>query len=214
VSDIGTVTVVDYGVGNLFSVCRALEHAGANVELATDAQAVRRAGRLVLPGVGAFADGMRELGARGLVEPIRAHAAADRPLLAICLGMQMLGTVGEEFGEHAGLGIIPGRVSAIAATDTSGTSLKVPHVAWATVHPSDGARWESSPLRGAEGRAFYFVHSFQLHPENPSDALAVCDHGGNVVTAAVARGHVLGCQFHPEKSGPDGLALLAHFLAW
>lgn len=207
------VTVVDYGIGNLYSVGRALEHCGASVTVAHAASAVAAAPRLVLPGVGAFADGMQGLRERGLVDAIRDYAASGRPLLGICLGMQMLASVSEEFGQHEGLGVIPGRVVAVPSTTTDGRPQKTPHIGWSALQPARGAHWEGTPLRStAPGTAVYLVHSYHVRPENQADLLAVCDYGGHAITAAIGRGAILGCQFHPEKSGPLGLQVLAAFV--
>ena len=208
------VTVIDYGIGNLFSVGRALEHCGAEVTLTSDPALIDRAPRLVLPGVGAFADGMQGLRDRGLVEPIRRYAASGRPLLGICLGMQMLASASEEFGEHEGLGLVPGRVVAVPSVATDGRPLKVPHIGWAPLlEPRKGA-WRNSLLEhSTPATTVYLVHSFSVVPDDPSDRLADCDHGGHRLCAALRRGRIQGCQFHPEKSGPAGLAMMAAFLA-
>lgn len=208
------VTIVDYGIGNLFSVQRALEACGCDVSLASDADEIDAAERLVLPGVGAFADGMRGLRERGLVEPLQRYAAADRPLLGICLGMQMLATVSQEFGEHAGLELIPGRVVAVPKNDTElGRRLKIPHIGWSALLPAGGVDWRETPLRTIPPSSFvYLVHSFHMRPDAPRDLLAVCEYGGHKITAVVRRGRILGCQFHPEKSGEIGLAILKAFV--
>jgi glutamine amidotransferase len=207
------VTVVDYGIGNLYSVRRAIETCGAEVVLASDAAGVQDAHHLVLPGVGAFLDGMRGLRERGLVEPVRRHAEAGRPLLGICLGMQMLASVSEEFGEHEGLGLIPGRVVAVPAQDVDGRPHKIPHIGWSALSPADGASWNGTLLEDTvDGTAVYLVHSFHVRVENPRHMLAVCRHGGHAVTAAIRRDNVQGCQFHPEKSGPEGLRMLSAFI--
>ena len=209
----GSVSIVDYGSGNLFSVVRAFEHVGAEARLAQDAAAIEAAERLVLPGVGAFADGMAGLSERGLVEPIRRFAASGRPLLGICLGMQMLATSSEEFGEHAGLGIIPGRVVPIPAQDVDGRSQKIPHIGWADLQPWQARGWADSPLQDLiQGDAVYLVHSFHFVPDDAQDGLAVCGYGGHRITAAVRSGGTVGCQFHPEKSGEVGLRVLRRFL--
>ena len=209
-----TVTVVDYGVGNLFSVARAFEHCGAVVVLADTPQAVARASHLVLPGVGAFADGMRELRQRGLVEPVIEFAAGGRPFLGICLGMQMLLSASDEFGEHAGLGIVPGRVEAIPHTGADGRPHKIPHIGWNALRkPSPEPRWEGTILDGIpEGAAVYFVHSFTPVPDRTEHRLADCDYDGRVISAVVHKGLVFGCQFHPEKSGEVGLRIVRNFL--
>jgi imidazole glycerol-phosphate synthase subunit HisH len=205
------VTVVDYGIGNLFSVQRALESVGAEVRVSGDPRDVESAHRLVLPGVGAFADGMKGLRDRGLVEPVLAFAATRRPLLGICLGMQMFATSSLEFGTHAGLAIIPGRVEPIPAASTAGQPLKIPNVGWRGLRAA-GADWSRTALTTTrQGAAVYLVHSFHLVPEDPAHVLATYDHGGHAITAAVARDNVIGCQFHPEKSAAVGLEILSHF---
>jgi glutamine amidotransferase len=209
----GIVTVVDYGIGNLYSVRRAIETSGAEVRLTADAALIASADRLVLPGVGAFADGMKGLHDRGLVQTIREFAASGRPLLGICLGMQMLASFSEEFGSHEGLGIIPGRVVAVPALATSGERLKIPNIGWRSLQPAPGADWSRTALATtAPGRSVYLVHSYHCVPEDPRHILACCDYGGHQITAAIGTGRIIGCQFHPEKSAAVGLEVLARFL--
>ena len=209
-----TVTVIDYGLGNLFSICRALTYIGAQAEVVSDPMAVRRAQGLVLPGVGAFGDGMRQLTARGLTEPLREAARAGRPLLGICLGMQLLFTESEEFGRHEGLGLIEGRVRRLRGTDPDGRRVKVPHIGWSALEPCAAAeRWRGTVLEGlAPGDAMYFVHSYVPFPEREAATLARMRHGGHAYAAVVAEGRATGCQFHPEKSGEAGLSLLRNFV--
>jgi imidazole glycerol-phosphate synthase subunit HisH len=208
------VTVIDYGIGNLFSVARALERCGAEVQLSSDSMEIEAAERLVLPGVGAFQDGMQGLRERGLVEAIRKHAASNRPLLGICLGMQMLATVSEEFGTHEGLGLIDGRVVPVPKTTTDGAPQKIPHIGWSPLLPAAGVQWDDTPLAGTKpGTYVYLVHSFHVVPQQAASLLAICKYGGHDVTAAIRSGRVTGCQFHPEKSGEAGLAVLRSFLA-
>lgn len=202
------VTIVDYGLGNLHSVIKAFRHLGAEVSVAEDAEGVRRAERLVVPGVGAFADGMAGLARRGQDAALRERAAAGCPLLGICLGAQLLLAAGEEFGRHAGLGLIPGTVRRIPDA-----GVKVPHVGWNRLWPGP-AGWEGSLLAATPpGTWAYFVHSFHAEPDDPHAVLAIARYGPHTITAAVRSGRIVGCQFHPEKSGPAGLAMLAAFLA-
>jgi imidazole glycerol-phosphate synthase subunit HisH len=204
------VTVVDYGIGNLHSVTKALRHEGAEVTVTADARDVPVAERLVLPGVGAFADGMRGLRERGLVEPLRAYAEAGRPLLGICLGMQLLLGESEEYGRHEGLGIVPGRVAEIRREK----GFKVPQIGWNRIYAPSGGSWQGTLLdRVDEGAMVYFVHSFTAVPDREEDRLADSLYAGQRVSAAVRRGSVSGCQFHPEKSGTVGLTILRRFLA-
>lgn len=205
------VAVVDYGSGNLLSVQRALEHVGARVCLAADPDTVLGADRLVLPGVGAFADGLEGLRRAGLVEPILEFARSGRPLLGICLGMQMLASRSEEFGDHAGLDIIPGRVVRIPATTVAGEPLKTPHIGWADLSLAPG-RTTASAFGVSSGDSVYLVHSFHFEPAREAHRLADCDYGGRRITAAVQAGNVLGFQFHPEKSGAVGLRMLNAYM--
>lgn len=200
--------VVDYGLGNLHSVCRALTAAEATPVVSADPADLETAELVVLPGVGAFGDGMRGLTERGLVEPLRRYAASGRPLIGICLGTQLLLGRSTEFGEHEGLGIIPGKVVPLEARRPA----KIPHIGWSALVPS-GRSWSGTPLAGLpEAGEVYFVHSFAARPDRPEHSLAECDYGGVRFCAVVAAGRVVGCQFHPEKSGPYGLAILRNFI--
>lgn len=207
------VTVVDYGLGNLFSIMRALTHVGAHVDITSNPEAIPRTQRLILPGVGAFGDGMLQLRSRGLIEPIQQVALAGRPLLGICLGMQLLFSRSEEFGPHEGLGLIKGKVVRLRDTDPTGNRVKVPHVGWSELKPRVSLRdWGSTVLEGlAEGEAMYFVHSFVPCPEEPV-AIAQNAYGGYSYCAVVEKGNIIGFQCHPEKSGEVGLEALRNFL--
>ncbi len=198
-----TLALIDIGSGNLHSVENALRAAGCDDLVVTaDPDAVGAAERIVLPGVGAFGACAAALRAEdGLVDALEEAALRDaRPFLGICVGMQLMADVGEEHGEHAGLGWLPGRVRRLAAGDPS---VKVPHMGWNDVTPMGG-----HPLL-ARGEA-YFLHSYAY---DGAGLLAVTDHGGPV-SAAIGRDNLLGVQFHPEKSQRYGLELLARFLAW
>jgi len=208
-----SVTVIDYGIGNLYSVSRALEHVGGDVVLSADPSVIENSERLILPGVGAFEDGMGGLRDRGLIEPIKRFAAKGSPLLGVCLGMQMFATASEEFGEHKGLGLIAGKVVPVPRTTAAGERHKIPHIAWGALSPSAGAEWKDTFLEDTSpGTAAYLVHSFHLIPDDPAHLLADCVYGNHRLTAAVRAGKVFGAQFHPEKSGAAGLQMLAAFL--
>ncbi len=208
------VTLVDYGIGNIYSVRRAFETAGADVLLTGLPTDIVTAERLVLPGVGAFADCMGGLRERGLIEPLLQYAATGRPLLGICVGMQMLATTSEEFGEHAGLGLVPGRVVAVPSVDIEGQALKIPHIGWTALRRPTDVSWQQSPLADTcEGESVYVVHSYALQPVDPAHRLADCEYGGHRICAAVRRDRIFGCQFHPEKSGLAGLRMIARFLS-
>ena len=201
-----SVGLVDYGAGNYTSVRNALLHVGAQVDPVRSAQDLERQTHVVLPGVGAFAACMRRLEAAGLVEPLRARLAErDRPFLGICVGMQLLAEIGREFEDCPGLGAIAGEVSRLPI---EGDGLRLPHIGWNTVSFRDGGK----AFEGlGDAPTFYFVHSFQLVPDDPEVIAATCEYGSEV-TAAVRSGSVYGVQFHPEKSQQAGLGLLTNFL--
>jgi glutamine amidotransferase len=206
------VTVLDYGIGNLLNVVRALEHCGAAVTIVDKAAPEHIAApRLVLPGVGAFGDGMTELRARGFDEFVRRFAETGRPFLGICVGMQMMFDASEEMGEHAGLGLLAGRVRAVPATGTDGTPHRIPHIGW---RPLEAARdWKDTILQDvAPGERAYFVHSFAAVPADDTVRLADVSYDGQRICAAVQQGNLYGCQFHPERSAHAGLGMLKRFL--
>ena len=187
------VVVIDYGAGNLFSISRALESVGRDVRVVSSGDDWVQAPTVVIPGVGAFGEGMRNLAGRGLVQPILDHVDSGGRVVGICLGAQLLLDSSPEFGTHDGLGLIPG-----AAQSLDPTVARVPHVGWACAESSnsDVSGW------------FYFVHSFALAPSREDSVLATASHGGQEFVAAIRMGRVTGVQFHPEKSGPRGLRLL------
>lgn len=209
-----TAVVVDYGIGNLFSVCHALHQAGAEVVMTEDPGRIAQAERLVLPGVGAIADGMAGLRRNGLIQPILDLVESGKPFLGICLGMQMMLDASEEFGLHECLGLIPGRVVPIPSTGVDGTPHKIPHIGWNELIEPEGGTWCGTILEGIPAKTTaYFVHSFMALPVSPEHRLADCLYDGRVVSAAIRVGKAVGTQFHPEKSGPAGIRMLKNFLA-
>lgn len=209
------VTVLDYGIGNLLNVVRALEHCGASVTVAQRADEVATLpDRLVLPGVGAFADAACELRERGLDDLIYRFVATQRPFLGICVGAQLLMDIGLEHGEHRGLGLIPGRVEPVPALTPTGAMLRIPHIGWSTlVQPEGGAPWQGTPLaQVADRTSVYFVHSYAPVPAQEIHRLADTYYQGVRICAALARDNVFGCQFHPERSGVAGLSIVQQFL--
>ena len=199
------IAIVDYGVGNLFSLESSFAAIGQPVTVTGDAKVLHASERIVLPGVGAFGDAADKLRAAGLDAAVKAEAKAGKPLLGICLGMQMLFEKSYEYGEHEGLGLIPGSVRPIA--DVIPQGYKIPHIGWnAITFPG-----EKSPLFRyiQEGAYMYFVHSYYAADCAPN-TIAVTEYGAPL-TAAVASGNVFGCQFHPEKSGEIGLKILKAF---
>jgi glutamine amidotransferase len=209
-----SVVIVDYGIGNLYSVERALEVCGANdIRISSNPAEIKSAGRVVLPGVGAFADGMKGLQDRALDNALCEFAEAGRPLLGICLGMQLLATYSNEFGDHAGLNLIPGKVIAIPSKDTEGATLKAPFIGWSTLVNPSQSQWGESVLNGQKkDQSIYLVHSFQFQPDHQEDILATYQYGGHEIVAAVKCGNITGVQFHPEKSGKVGLSIISEFL--
>ena len=208
------VTVIDYGVGNLLSVQRALEHCGAKVILTNNPEKIHSAKRLVLPGVGAFSNAMQALESLKLVSVIRELAQLNKPLLGICLGMQLLLEESDEFGVTAGLGLIPGRVVAVPNLTLSGTAQKIPHIGWSALQISkEVVGWEHTLLKdNCAGDYVYFVHSFMAVPTNTAHRIADCQYGSHKIAATIGRDNITGCQFHPEKSGEVGLKILRRFI--
>jgi len=208
-----SIAVIDYGMGNLRSVSKALEHVApeAAVEVTSDAEVVRRAERVVFPGQGAMPDCMRELDARGL-RPAVLEAARSKPFLGICIGLQMLFERSEE-GDTAGLAVFPGRVKRFplqAMKDAQGARLKVPHMGWnEVVQTAPHALWRGI----ADANRFYFVHSYYVEAGRPELVAGTSDYGFPF-TSAVAQDNIFAVQFHPEKSQTAGLALLANFVSW
>lgn len=211
-----SVVVIDYGIGNVFSVCNALKQTGIEPNLTRNPTAIMAADRVILPGVGAFGRAMDALHEYGLVDMLRRYVDTGRPFLGICIGMQLLMDSSSEFGETKGLGFIPGRVDRIPGTTTDGSVMRVPHISWGDVGPAQSVsedEWKKTPLANGDARdSFYFVHSFHATPDDPAHLLATVDYGGNKITAAVRRDNMTGVQFHPERSGPAGLRLLERFV--
>ncbi|MCM0033876.1 MAG: imidazole glycerol phosphate synthase subunit HisH [Sandarakinorhabdus limnophila] len=198
-----TLALVDYGAGNLRSAARALERAGARVVVTDDPAVIAGAARIVLPGVGAFAQCIGQLREKTGIEAALNEAVNGRgvPFLGICVGMQLLASEGHEHGVHKGLGWLPGKVERLTPSDPT---LKIPHMGWNRVDAVNGADVPSGDA--------YFVHSYAFTPEDAADVQAVSDHGGRFA-AIVKRGHITGVQFHPEKSQAYGLAFLSNWLS-
>ena len=201
------IAVVDYGVGNLFSLKSSLASIGAETVVSGDEKVIRAADKILLPGVGAFEDAARKLRECGLDKVICDEAAKGKPILGICLGMQMLFEKSFEYGEHKGLGLIKGEVRPIA--DVIGEGLKIPHIGWNALNfPKNKEKNEIFKYLN-EGDFVYFVHSY--YGANCEDSVIATSEYGADLTAAVASGNVYGCQFHPEKSGEVGLKILKAF---
>ena len=198
------IAIIDYGVGNLFSLRSSLNKIGADTVVTADPAIIAKADKLILPGVGAFADAAKKLRDSGLDAVIKAEAAAGKPIMGICLGMQMLFEKSFEYGEHEGLGLLKGSVIPMEGTVPAG--LKIPHIGWNALHFQ-----KESPLFRyiREGDCVYFVHSY--YASGCEDSLIATAEYGAELTAAVVKDNVMGCQFHPEKSGEVGLNILKAF---
>ena len=195
--------IIDYGVGNLFSLCSSCACIGEKAFVSGDPAELAKADRLVLPGVGAFADAANKLRDTGMAAFVRAQAAEGKPLLGICLGMQLLFEKSYEYGCHEGLGLLKGQVVPMEGRLPAG--LKIPHMGWNALEVKGGTL-----LAGLSGQYVYFVHSF--FAENCAESLSAVTEYGIPITAAVERGNIYGCQFHPEKSGNVGLSILRKFV--
>lgn len=209
-----SVTILDYGIGNILSVARGFEAIGADVNITSNIEGIESAERLILPGVGAFASGIAQLKKNNFDSAIIDLVNSGVPLLGICLGMQFLMDSSEEFGETEGLGLINGKVIPIPPKSTNGDTLIVPHIGWSALEISgDKDSWDNSILNNTPVKSHvYFVHSFFSKPNNKEHLLAHCNYGGNNLSAVICRDNVMGCQFHPEKSGAVGLNILRAFL--
>lgn len=196
------VGIIDYGVGNLFSLRSSFGAIGEEAFVSGEPEQLAAAGRLVLPGVGAFGDAANKLHQSGLDRFVREQAAAGKPLLGICLGMQLLFEKSYEYGEHEGLGLLKGRVIPMEGRLPAG--LKIPHMGWNRLEVKSGRL-----LQAMDGKYVYFVHSY--FADGCDDSLAAVTEYGVPITAAVERDNVFGCQFHPEKSGSVGLSILRAF---
>jgi glutamine amidotransferase len=203
------INIIDYEMGNLRSVEKAFESIGFAVRISADPEDIKTADKVVLPGVGAFRDCINNLRGGGFVDPLMEHIAAGKPMLGICVGMQMLFDVSEEFGTHQGLGLIPGKVVRFPVGMTeNGERLKVPHMGWNTIDIH-----RQSPLfKGIENDSYlYFVHSYYCAAENREDIAASCRYGDIEFCASIWRDNIMATQFHPEKSQTVGLSIFKNF---
>jgi glutamine amidotransferase len=214
-SDPAHIAVVDFGLGNLHSVVQACEHAGARTVVTSDHRELAQADGIILPGVGAFGDAMAALKARDLAAPLRDLAQA-KPLLGICLGLQLLMDRSHEFGLHEGLGIVAGEVLRLETSrDADGRLNKVPHVGWNRVLPPAGRpeAWRGTPMDGQpDGVFMYFVHSYYVRPESEDVVAGVTGYGDATFCSVLRQGSVFATQFHPERSGVSGLKVYYNFI--
>ena len=202
------VVIADYGMGNLYSVHQACLHVGLEASVELSPAELLAADAIVLPGVGAFGAAMAALEARGLVEPLREAAVSGKPVFGICLGLQLMMSLSHEFGRHEGLGLVEGEVRRFESAERS---IRVPQVGWNTIDLPAGAAsgaWDETPLAGLEpGAEMYFVHSYYAVPADPRVVLASTTYEGITYCSVLQSGNLFGCQFHPERSGPVGLAI-------
>ena len=207
------IVVIDYGVGNLLSVKRGLEYCGVKAIITSKPEDIINATKIILPGVGAFKNAMQSLESLGLVKVIQEVANRKIDLLGICLGMQLLLDESDEFGLTKGLGLIPGRVVAIPIKNNEGIINKIPHIGWSKlINPEENSDWNEGILKTIEsGDSFYFIHSYMALTNNNKYTIAHCLYGSEKIPAVIQRNRIIGCQFHPEKSGEVGLKILREF---
>lgn len=203
------ITIVDYGVGNLQSISKALRACGVEAEITEEVDKIKSAQAIILPGVGSFAAGRRGLKLRGLEDALKSIARQNIPILGICLGAQLLLSKGYEFGEYEGLGIIPGQVVSFPVLPEKE---KIPHIGWNKIRSPKPVFWQDTILKNQEEKEVYFIHSYILKPQAEVDCLATTNYGGYEFCSAIKKGKIYGCQFHPEKSGSVGLAIIENFI--
>ena len=205
------ITIIDYGCGNILNLARAIKFIGYEVEITHDKNKIINSSHVVLPGVGAFGNAMKQIEKYNLHSTILEYAKSNKPLLGICLGMQILLTVSYEFGVHKGLGLIEGKV--IKISNEKNKEIKIPHMGWNEIYPNNNKKeWKNKILKSSSiGKSFYFVHSFVCITKDYDSTIAVCNYSDISIPAVIATGNVYGCQFHPEKSADNGLAVLKNF---
>jgi len=207
------ITVIDYGMGNLFNVVRAFEALECDVSIANDYKNIVNADKLLLPGVGAFEDGMNDLKASNLDSAIKEFSSTGRPLMGICLGMQLLMSVSEENGRHDGLNLIEGDVLKFNEPDEKSAKYKIPQIGWNKLLEPKLNKWNDSILDGIENNAYmYFLHSYYVNPKDKKVIISETSYGKNLFCSVLQKNQIIGCQFHPERSGEVGLEILKNFL--
>lgn len=215
------ITVIDYGMGNLFNVIRAFEAIECNVHVTGEINEIIKAERLLLPGVGAFEDGILDLKRNNLDSAIKEFSETDRPLLGVCLGMQLFMTSSEENGHHDGLDLIKGKVLRFKDPDDKSIRYKIPQIGWNGLlvpeknkNETKSIKWTDSILKGLDGKPYmYFLHSYYVMPVDDNIRIAQTLYGGNLFCSVFQKENIFGCQFHPERSGEQGLKILKNFLA-
>ena len=205
------ITIIDYGCGNILNLARAIKFIGYEVDITHDKNKIINSSYVILPGVGAFGNAMKQIEKYNLHNTILEYAKSNKPLLGICLGMQILLTVSHEFGVHKGLGLIEGKV--IKISNEKNKEIKIPHMGWNEIYPNNNKKeWKNKILKNSSiGKSFYFVHSFVCITKDRQSTIAICDYSGISIPAVVSVKNIFGCQFHPEKSGDNGLAMFKNF---
>ena len=205
------ITIIDYGCGNILNLARAIKFIGYEVDITHDKNKIINSSYVILPGVGAFGNAMKQIEKYNLRNTILEYTKLNKPLLGICIGMQILFTLSYEFGVHKGLNLIEGEV--IKISNKNNKEIKIPHVGWNDIYPNnDKKEWKNKILKNSLiGKSFYFVHSFVCITKDHDSTIAVCNYSDISIPAVVATGNVFGCQFHPEKSADNGLAVLKNF---
>lgn len=207
------IVIIDYQLGNLFSVQQACSYLGYEAVISSDPHEVMNADYAILPGVGAFADSMLNMKKMDLIEPIKDYVASGKPFMGVCLGLQLLLTESEEFGTCKGLNLIDGVVKRFPNKDTAGDLLKVPQIAWNQINKPFEKAWDKTPLSSCkDGEYMYFVHSYYIKPSSETIILTTTNYGGYNYCSAIIKDNLFACQFHPEKSGETGLAIYKTFL--
>lgn len=214
------VVIIDYGMGNLFSVKRVIKHLGGNPIVSDNPEEIVSAERLILPGVGAFGDGMENLKKRALIKPIKEFVKSGKGLLGICLGMQLFMSESEEFGVNEGLNLVEGKVKRLPSAIEDTASYKIPHVGWNSLHfplvqsEVHKQKWDETILGKVPVESYvYFVHSYKVIPDSYQHVLAETKYGGNSFCSVLQKDNIFACQFHPEVSGKVGLDILKEFIS-
>jgi glutamine amidotransferase len=206
------IIIVDYGSGNLYSILQACKHFGFEPKLSFDSDEILNADKVILPGVGAFEGAMRQLQQMNLIEALKKYVLTGKPLMGVCLGMQLLFEKSYEFGEHNGLSFIEGEVKRFPS-EYNKTKMRIPHIGWNKIF-QNGSSWSNTPLNEfSDGGMMYFVHSYYAEPLNNLDVLSTTKYNDFEFCSSVRKGNVFGFQYHPEKSGEEGLTVYKNFLS-
>jgi glutamine amidotransferase len=202
------IIIIDYQLGNLFSVNQCLKNIGIDAIISSNPEAIKNADALVLPGVGAYSDAMENLKKLGQLDSLKESISQGKPLLGICLGLQMLFDESEEFGKYEGLGIISGTVRKFPVEYINNKRIKIPQIAWNSIFPSVSGGWLETPLEDIkENEDFYFVHSFYVVPEDENIILSKSTYGNTTYASSILSDNIFACQFHPEKSAKEGIKI-------